>query len=456
MGTLGDTIVAIASGIAHASVGIVRLSGPLAHAIGERCSQRSLSPRQIVYATFHDSQGHPIDNGIALYFAAPASFTGEDIVELQGHGNPLLLQQLQRACQHWGARAARPGEFSQRAFLNGKIDLSQAEAIADLIASRSAASAQAALRSLQGEFAQAVKQLEEALLRLRAYIEAALDFPEEETDYLDTARINGELGALRTCCYTLLQQTEAGLRVQQGVRVTLCGAPNVGKSSLLNALSGSTAAIVHPQAGTTRDVIRTSALHDHLLFHLSDTAGLRDSSDAVEQEGIARAWREIMQADTIAWVIPSQTLSWEQMCAGLSDDGLFQALQQRDLLSRLVIVINKIDRIAQQPKREDWHFQDWNIPVVWIAAKTGAGLDLLRTVFSTVNKGGKETLFSARQRHIDVLTHCARDLDSCSTQKLDLLAEDLRLVHQQLGTLTGAQITESLLDTIFLTFCIGK
>lgn len=456
-----DTIAAIATPTGRGGVGIVRISGPRTAAIMQRMLGTSLSPRYAHYGHFYE---HPLDTesaasrqildtGIALFFPGPHSFTGEDVLELQGHGGPVVLDCLLRETLRLGARLARPGEFSERAFLNDKIDLTQAEAIADLIDSASEQAARSALRSLQGEFSRCIDSLIEGLTRLRIYVEAAIDFPEEEIDFLADGKVARDLQELLEQLDRVLASTRQGALLREGMTIVIAGAPNAGKSSLLNALAGKDSAIVTPIAGTTRDVLREHIQIDGLPLHIIDTAGLRDSPDEVEREGIRRAWREIEKADHLLLVVDSQL----PLPADLRQLWPADAPVPTDTLP-LTVVRNKCD-LSDIPAA----IATGEPSIVTMSAKTGAGLELLRhhlkesVGFSTTGEGN----FLARRRHVDALQQAREYLRNGQHQLLgagagELLAEDLRHCQRVLGEITGAVSADELLGKIFSSFCIGK
>ena len=442
----GQTIAAIASAAGTAGVGVVRVSGAQVPEMARRLLGFAPRPRHAYYTAFSEADGTLIDRGLLLYFPAPASYTGEPVLELQGHGSPALLDQLLRRACALGARLARPGEFTERAFLNGKMDLAQAEAVADLIAARSHAAARAALHSMEGVFSRKVESLLEALIALRVHIEAAIDFPEEEIDFLADPAIGRQLDQVRTELCQLLNEARRGLRLNDGLRVVIVGRPNAGKSSLLNALAGSDRAIVSATAGTTRDVLREQLSIDGIAFELADTAGLRDSVDDVEREGIRRAHGELQRADVAVLVTEAQ-----------------QAQADIELLAALpasverIVLINKIDRDDSVPRIEQRDSGPW----LWVSAKTGAGLDALRdTLKQLAGAGGGEGAFSARRRHVLALervdAHLGRAAVQLSGRAGELAAEELRQAQQALGEITGAYASDDLLGAIFSTFCIGK
>jgi tRNA modification GTPase len=452
-----DTIAAIATPIGRGGVGIVRVSGPLVGAIIDSVIGRKLTPRTAHYGPFlahhleHDAE--PLDIGIALFFPGPHSFTGEDVLELQGHGGPVILDCLLREVIRCGARLARPGEFSERAFLNDKIDLAQAEAIADLIDSSSEQAARSALRSLQGEFSARIHALVEQLTQLRMYVEAAIDFPEEEIDFLGDGKIARALANLLEQLDDVLRNAKQGSLLREGMTIVIAGAPNAGKSSLLNALAGRESAIVTPIAGTTRDVLREHIQIDGLPLHIIDTAGLRDSNDVVEQEGIRRAWREIERADHVLFVIDSQ-ISQDIDATALWPLDAPIALPQIPI----TIVRNKCDLSGLAVGTTNGE-----PAVITLSAKTGSGIELLREhLKSSIGFSGTgEGSFLARRRHLDALAR-ARDHLSNGEQQLlhrqagELLAEDLRQCQRALGEITGDVTADDLLGRIFSSFCIGK
>jgi tRNA modification GTPase len=442
-----DTIAAIASAPGAAGVGVVRVSGPATPAIAQSLLGRPPQPRHAHFAAFRDDAGELIDRGLLLHFPAPASYTGEHVLELQGHGSAVLLDLLLRRVCELGARLARPGEFTERAFLNGKLDLAQAEAVADLIAARSQAGARAALQSMEGVFSRKVDALLQSLIALRVHIEAAIDFPEEEIDFLADPAIGRRLDAVRTELTELLREAQRGLRLNDGLRVAIIGRPNVGKSSLLNALAGSDRAIVTPIAGTTRDVLRESLSLDGIVLELADTAGLRDTDDEVEREGVRRAHDELQRADVVLLVTDAEHAS--------ADLAFFAALPAN--VERIVL-INKIDRDSLAPHDERRDHAYW----LWASAKTGEGLDILREHLKHLaGAGGGEGAFSARRRHVRALQQVAIHLDQAARVLADsrageLAAEELRQAQHALGEITGSYSSDDLLGAIFGSFCIGK
>ena len=418
-------------------------------ALAERLLERLPRPRTAELRSFTDVDGDVIDVGLSLYFPAPHSFTGEHVLELHGHGGPVVLDQLLARVLELGARQARPGEFSERAFLNDKLDLAQAEAIADLIDSSTASAARAAVRSLQGEFSRSVHALTDGFIELRIFVEAAIDFPEEEIDFLGDGEVQRRLDQLQADLRQLLAGTRQGCLLREGMTVVLAGQPNVGKSSILNRLAGHDAAIVTPVAGTTRDILREHIQIDGMPLHVIDTAGLRDSEDPVEQEGVRRAWVQIEQADRVLLVIDDQ--------AGFGE-------LDRKLLERLpdtlpcTRVFNKIDLSGRQPGLREAAGQ----VEVALSARDGEGLEALRQHLKAV-MGYRDSAsggFSARRRHLDALRRTGGHLDTAqaclNAGSGELLAEELRLAQQQLSEITGAFSSDDLLGEIFSSFCIGK
>ncbi len=418
-------------------------------AIARQLFSAPVTPRVAELHVFRDADGLPVDEGLSLYFPAPYSFTGEHVLELHGHGGPVVMDLLLARVLELGARPARPGEFSERAFLNDKLDLAQAEAIADLIDSSTEQAARAATRSLQGEFSRQIHALVTGLTELRSYVEAAIDFPEEEIDFLSDGEVQSRLNSVVDQLQQVRAQARQGCLLREGMNLVLAGQPNVGKSSLLNALAGSDTAIVTPIAGTTRDVLREHIQIDGMPLHIIDTAGLRDSSDPIEQEGVRRAWAQIEQADRVLLVLDARS-------------GFTAA--DRQVLDRLphrlphTRVFNKIDLGDGSAGIR----QCEAVTEVALSATTGEGLDLLRTHLKQVmgyresGSGG----FSARRRHLDALQRAGDHLDSAQScldaGSGELLAEELRLARQQLSEITGEFTSDDLLGEIFSSFCIGK
>ncbi|WP_152205817.1 tRNA uridine-5-carboxymethylaminomethyl(34) synthesis GTPase MnmE [Marinobacter changyiensis] len=451
-----DTIAAIATAPGQAGVGIIRVSGPKAREMAKQLLGFEPKPRYAHYGPFHEQNGAVIDEGIGLFFPTPHSFTGEDVFELQGHGGTVILDMLLRMVCGLGARLARPGEFSERAFLNDKLDLTQAEAIADLIESSSEQAARCAVRSLQGAFSHRIDALVQAITHLRIYVEAAIDFPEEEIDFLADGKVAQDLDALLADLDQILSEAQQGTILRDGMSVVIAGRPNAGKSSLLNALAGREAAIVTAIEGTTRDVLREHIHIDGMPLHIIDTAGLRDSLDEVEQIGIARAWDEIRQADRILLMVDATTTDkttpheiWPDFIGQLPDS------------APVTVIRNKVDLSG-----EPIGFTDTGndlAPVIRLTAKSADGLEVLRDHlkqcmgFATTTEGG----FLARRRHLDALEKARSALQQGQQQLQgygagELLAEDLRYAQDALGEITGAITPDDLLGKIFSSFCIGK
>ncbi|MEO8742207.1 MAG: tRNA uridine-5-carboxymethylaminomethyl(34) synthesis GTPase MnmE [Lysobacteraceae bacterium] len=447
-----DTIAAIATAPGAGGIGVVRLSGPRAIAIAAQLTGTTLQPRHAHYAAFLDGDGIRIDDGIALAFPTPHSYTGEDVVELQGHGSQILLQQVLQRCLSLGARMARPGEFTERAYLNQKIDLVQAEAVADLIAASSDLAVRAARRSLDGVFSQRVNRLLAALTALRVHIEAAIDFPEEEIDFLADAALLRRLDDVQSEHAMLLTEATRGQRLRDGLHVVILGAPNVGKSSLLNALAGSDRAIVTAIPGTTRDVLRESVQVDGIDITLVDTAGLRDSGDVVEREGMRRARAELAGADLVLAVVDARNPGGEV--------NALQAILAEELAgkqARILWLHNKADLLdpAALPAEQAGH--------LWVSARNGMRLDSLRLCLRDAAGAGDgaDGAFSARARHVEALRRVGAHLQTARKRLLvekagELAAEELRLAQCVLGELTGVTDSDDLLGAIFASFCIGK
>ena len=444
---VAETIAAIATPPGAGGIGVLRVSGPRALGIAKSLTGRNPEPRIFHLAAFRDEAGGMLDRGLIVFFQEPQSFTGEDVLEVHAHGAPVVLDLLLKRICALGARPARPGEFSERAFLNGKIDLAQAEAIADLIASGSEVAARAALRSLEGDFSRVVNRLFEALVHVRAWLEAALDFPEEEIDFLSTPQLTSELTALRVQVDELLAAARRGVVLRDGLHVVIVGRPNAGKSSLLNALAQSERAIVTAIPGTTRDVLRESVNLDGIALTLVDTAGLRDSDDVVEREGMRRARQELARADVAILV---------------SDSAHVDA--DRDLLAECaagatrLIVHNRID-VSGEPVHRATVEDDLHL---WLSAHSGAGIEQLRAELARLaGRGdGAQGAFSARMRHVQALQQVALHLHNAALQLEqrggELAAEELRQAQQWLSEITGEFTSDDLLGRIFSTFCIGK
>ena len=456
-----DPIAAIATAPGRGGVGIVRISGKGLGPLVQALLGRTLRPREATYLPFNDAAGQPIDQGLALHFPAPHSYTGEDVLELQAHGGPVVLQLLLARCLEAaqggvlpGLRVAQPGEFTERAFLNDKIDLAQAEAIADLIDASTETAARSASRSLTGAFSAEIHGLRDALIHLRMLVEATLDFPEEEIDFLRKADAHGQLSNLQQTLALVMQRARQGALLREGIKVVIAGQPNAGKSSLLNALAGAELAIVTPIAGTTRDKVQQTIQIEGVPLHIIDTAGLRDSDDAVERIGIARAWDEITGADAVLFLHDLERMDAPESVA--ADADIASALAQKLPHSIPVIdVWNKLDRapqVAQAP------------PGLRLSARTGEGLDALRRKLLEVAgwQSAPEGIYIARARHVQALqavgAHLQAAADQLATQgpALDLLAEELRLAQNALSDITGEFSSDDLLGVIFSSFCIGK
>lgn len=437
-----DLIAAIATAPGRGGVGVVRVSGadvaPLAAAMLGSLPR----PRHATFTAFRDADGSVLDEGIALYFAAPHSFTGEAVLELQGHGGPVVLNLILQRCLALGARLAEPGEFSRRAYLNGKLDLAQAEAVADLIDAASNEAARSAVRSLSGAFSARIHELVDGLIRLRMLVEATLDFPEEEIDFLKEADAFGQLDALEAKLADVRTQARQGALLREGLTVVLIGQPNVGKSSLLNQLAGFEAAIVTEVAGTTRDTVREAIQISGVPLHIIDTAGLRDTDDAVERIGIARTWAAVDKADVALLLVDAAHGTGPQEAA---------ILARLPAIPRLTIH-NKIDATNETPRAEG--------DELWLSAKTGAGVERLREALLHAAgwQAAGEGAFMARARHLDALARAASHVVAARdcAQQLELLAEELRLAQDALAEITGEFTADDLLGEIFGSFCIGK
>ena len=440
-----DTIVAIATAPGAGGVGIVRLSGPRAKAVAEIVAGKALAPRTAHYATFADAAGDTIDDGIALYFKAPASYTGEDVVELQAHGSPVLLRQLVARCIELGARQAQAGEFSERAFLNGKLDLAQAEAVADLIAAGDIQAARAARRSLDGVFSHRVEALMDAVLAIRVHVEAAIDFADEPLDTLGGKALREKLDLVIEHGKGLQREAERGRKLRDGLHVVLVGPPNAGKSSLLNALAGSERAIVTDVAGTTRDLLRESIRIDGVELTLVDTAGLREAGDAIEAEGIRRARGELERADLALVVLDARA----------PDAGRAAVAADLAGVPHVLWLHNKADLLPSPPRAGD-------ADRIAISARTGLGLDELHRRLLALSAAGDagEGAFSARARHVQALARTAEQLAGARAElgfeRLELAAEALAQAHSALGEIGGRLSADGLLGHIFGSFCIGK
>jgi tRNA modification GTPase len=470
-----DPIAAVATAAGRGAVGIVRVSGKDLSGLIDALCGRTLKAREATYLPFREADGSAIDHGLALYFPAPHSFTGEDVLELQAHGGPVVLQLLLARCLRAGAeadpatglpllaglRVAGPGEFSERAFLNDKIDLAQAEAIADLIDASTEAAARSASRSLAGEFSREIHGLRDALIHLRMLVEATLDFPEEELDFLQKADAAGQLDSLRSSVLRVLGRAKQGALLREGIQVVIAGQPNAGKSSLLNALAGAELAIVTPVAGTTRDKVAQTLQIEGVPVHVIDTAGLRDSADEVERIGIARTWVEIGLADAVLFL---RDLSRVHEPAYLEADAAIAAGLAQQMAPQVPVleVWNKSDVATQAAAEPDVDAAAHEQLV--LSAKTGQGLEALRRKLLAIAgwQAAPEGVFIARERHVQALLGVARHLDVAQQQlalgsmALELLAEELRLAQNALNGITGEFSSDDLLGVIFSSFCIGK
>jgi len=441
-----DNIAAIATAPGRGGIGVVRISGSNLDDTALNICGTLLSPRKVVYTSFRDGDGEVIDQGIALFFPAPHSYTGEDILELQGHGGPAVLHLLLQRCLDLGARLALPGEFTQRAYLNDKLDLAQAESVADLIDATTSQAARSAMRSLLGEFSRVIHQLVSDLIDLRMLVEAMLDFPEEELDTPDIERRDAKLVSIRKKLLITLQLAQQGSLLREGAHVVLIGQPNVGKSSLLNLLSGEEVALVSDVPGTTRDVIRQSIQISGVPLHIIDTAGLREVQDTVEKMGIARTRSTIQKADVILLML---------------DAGQGMQEEDRKILAELpastprVYIFNKIDLTNEAARLESLGGEDY----IYLSAKTGIGIDLLqKKLLSLIGWHQEAGVFMARERHVRALLQAQQHLDNASLEsaRAELFAEELRLAQEVLNTITGEFSSDDLLGEIFSRFCIGK
>ena len=442
-----DLIAAIATAPGRGGIGVVRLSGPKLAPLAARICGREPQARLARFARFHDASGGLIDEGLLLYFPAPHSFTGEDVIELQGHGGPVVMQLLLARCLELGARLAEPGEFTRRAFLNGKLDLAQAESVADLIEASTAAAARSAVRSLTGSFSKEVHGIVERLIDLRMLVEATLDFPDEDVDFLAEARALERIQTIASELEALLDRARQGSLLRSGLHVVLVGQPNVGKSSLLNRLAGEERAIVTDIAGTTRDALRETIQIEGIPLHITDTAGLRETTDEVEKIGIARTWQEIERADVIVRLVDVRD---GLTAADAAIDARLPAGVER------ITVFNKVDLQARQPERIE---ADGAVGI-YLSAKAGQGVELLRAELLRVagwHRHGEDVIL-ARERHLIALreaharVHAALD----ARHALELMAEELRLAQEAVNEITGEFTPDDLLGVIFSRFCIGK
>jgi len=449
-GAPGDTIAALATPAGRGGIGIVRLSGPQVPRIARALLGVLPAPRRATLATARDARGEALDEGIALYFPAPRSYTGEHVLEFHGHGGPVVLHSLLAAFLDAGARLAEPGEYTRRAFLNDRLDLAQAEGVADLIDAASRAAARSALRSLSGEFSAAIEALVESLTELRALTEAMLDFPEEEVEALhrDDARLR--LERIRAALDAVLAKSRQGSLLRSGIHVVIAGRPNVGKSSLLNRLAGEERAIVTPIPGTTRDALREDILIEGVPLHVVDTAGLREAADEVERIGVERAWHELERADVVLAMFEAGT------GIGAEDRAVLARFEERLPSGAIRIhVYNKIDLVPRAPAASHGEPRE-----VYLSAKTGEGLELLRrTLLAAAGwERSDESVFLARERHLRALARAREHLAAAAgrSAQWELFAEELRLAQEALGEITGRVSADDLLGEIFARFCIGK
>lgn len=445
-----DTIAAIATAPGRGGVGVIRISGSNLLPFSLALTGKTPKPRYATLADFKADDGTAIDSGLLLYFPDPHSFTGEDVLELQGHGGPVVMQMLLARCLDLGARLAEPGEFSRRAFLNGKLDLAQAEAVADLIDAATTSAARSAVRSLQGEFSKAIHGLTDELINLRMLVEATLDFPEEDIDFLKAANAFGRLENLQIRLAEVFDRAGQGKLLQAGLHVVLAGQPNVGKSSLLNRLAGDDLAIVTPIAGTTRDALRSTIQIEGIPLHIIDTAGLRETEDEVEKIGIERSWREIERSDVVLLLVDARS------GVSAADREILDRLPER--LQRIT-VYNKIDLSGAQAERHD----EPETTAISLSARSGEGIELLRQELLRIAGWHQaEDVFIARERHLRALATAqehiaaARRVVESALPALELFAEELRLAQHALGEITGEFTADDLLGVIFSRFCIGK
>jgi tRNA modification GTPase len=451
-----DTIAAIATPAGRGGIGVVRVSGSSVPVIAQALVERPLAPRVATLATFRGAHGETLDQGLALYFPAPHSYTGEPVLELHGHGGPAVLRLLLGRCLELGARMAEPGEFTQRAFLNGKLDLAQAEGVADLIAAATATAARAAARSLDGRFSDEVHAIVDALIALRTFTEATLDFPDEDIDFLRAADARGQLVGIEERLATVLAQAQQGALLREGIAVVLVGEPNVGKSSLLNRLAGEDLAIVTPIPGTTRDAIASDIEIAGIPLTIVDTAGLRPTDDPVEMLGIERTWAAVRRADLALVLVDAR--------APAMDAGSAAVIAQLPAALPRLVIANKIDLCAMAEARTPRVAADEGERRVHLSAKTGAGVDLLRHEILAIAGAHEdmENTFLARERHLVALrearAHVARAAEhlAFAAPPLELFAEELREAQQALATITGEFTADDLLGQIFSRFCIGK
>lgn len=442
-----DTIAAIATAPGSGGIGVVRISGPASAQIAIAVLGHCPPPRHAAYLPFKEADGQLIDSGIAIFYAGPYSYTGEDVLELQAHGGPALMQLLLLRCLQLGARQAEPGEFTRRAFLNDKLDLAQAEAVADVISAATAEAARSAVRSLSGEFSRYIHHLLESLINLRMYVEACLDFPEEDIDFISQGRVAEKLQTIADALEQVFKGARQGNLLREGIQVVLVGQPNVGKSSLMNQLAGEEVAIVTPIAGTTRDTIRNVVQIEGVPLHLIDTAGLRETDDEVEKQGIARTWRALENANAALLLVDA--------AHGITET-------EKSILERLpanlpkIWVHNKIDLQSEQPRQQEYQGEQH----IYISAKLGLGLDVLKAHLLKIAgwQPAGESIFMARTRHLQALQVVQGHLQTAAVylQQPELFAEELRLAQQALSSITGEFTPDDLLGEIFSRFCIGK
>jgi tRNA modification GTPase len=449
-----DTIAAIASAPGRGAVGVIRVSGPTVPQIAAAMIGNLLAPRVAQVAQFLDAEGEPLDRGLALYFPAPASYTGEHVLELQAHGGILVLDALLKRLLELGCRPARPGEFSERAFLNGKIDIAQAEAIADLIDAGSVAVARAAVRSMQGEFSARVNELQAQITELRTLVEAAIDFPDEELDFVPGSVLGDRMARIFMSFDAITAAARQGALLREGLNVVIAGKPNAGKSSLLNRLAGEEIAIVTDQPGTTRDVLRQQVQLDGMPLNLIDTAGLRQAADQVEAEGVRRAFAELEKADRVLYMLDAAAQAGESSASELAAE-----LGELPKHVPVTLIFNKIDLSGAQAHVDESR----EPPQVFLSARSGAGLDLLRAHLKNRAgyRGGDSGAWSARRRHLDALARsraCVAQAAQtlAATRAFELFAEELRQAQTALGEITGEFSSDDLLGEIFSSFCIGK
>ena len=440
-----EVIAAIATPTGRGGIGVVRVSGPRLKSLLWKLVNTDVIPRRATRAEFRNADGGVIDQGLVLYFPAPHSYTGEDVIELQGHGGPVVLQLVLQRCLELGARVAEPGEFTRRAYLNDKLDLAQAESVADLINASTAEAARGAMRSLQGDFSRRINEIVDALIELRTWVEATLDFPEEDEEFLERADVRARLEGVREQLLQVVAVARRGSLLREGIHVVLAGQPNVGKSSLMNRLAGSERAIVTAIPGTTRDTIRETIAIQGVPLHIIDTAGLRDPRGEVEKIGISKTWEAISHADVVVWisdVTRPETHAADPSLAARLPSGVPQ-----------LHIVNKIDLI------ETTHSERINDCAIWISCRTGAGIEQLQlAILDAAGGGNNEGVFIARARHLSALQTAHQHLERARVNEgeLELLAEELKLAQHALAGITGEFTSDDLLGKIFSQFCIGK